>query len=291
MGQTAVVNRATKQLAAQGWHPVRVDARHDFNPSDYQSGHTFFRRLSEHILDQANAVEALLNDFDDDPTPTVLRTFLERLKSSSPDLRLLLVLEGLDAIGDASCCSAVLSGLRVLYNWQSQSDRDRWLQMLLEYRVTPKQIGPIGSVFDVAKIIEVQDFKVGELQKLAERYGLTQLDIVRLHQFLGGHPHLSRLALIAIQEDDVSLDELINDPAHDGLFDQHLGQLLKEFRDLPDAKALAKAFRDLIGGKPLGNQETFETLYALGMVKGTFHGDAQVRCDLYKEWLPRRLPQ
>ena len=130
-----------------------------------------------------------------------------------------------------------------------------------------------GSIFDVGRVIEVSDLSAGELQKLAVLYKLPGLDVKKLLLFLGGHPALSQRALVHMQEDDLSLDEVIADADKGGVFKQHLDRLTKDFRTLPDAKRLANSFRGLVNGKPLDSEETFDALLALGVVKGTYSGD------------------
>jgi hypothetical protein len=233
----------------------------------------------------------LLGAFDRDGTPTALKRFLETLKENRPDYRLLLTLDHLDALYGRPCSSVVLSGLRVVRDWQRALLEKAWLQMLLIYRITPRQTGPFGSILDVAEVIEVTDFSEGELQKLAQLYGLAGVDIPRLLAFLGGHPALSQLLLVTMKEDDVSLDEVISKAKTGGIFRQHLDRVTTDFRNHPDARQLAKSFGALIGGTPLDSEDTFDALFALGVIKGTYSGDAAVRCELYRDWLPARIPR
>jgi hypothetical protein len=292
MGKNAIANRVQRQLAAEGWRQIAVDLRHEFAEGDYQTGHEFMRRLAKHVLDRANAEHSLLAAFDSDGAPTALKTFLENLKENRPDYRLLLTLYRVDALYGCPCSSVVLSGLRVVHNWQRELLENGWLRMMLIYDITPRQTGPLGSIFDVAKVIEVTDFSEGELQKLAQLYGLFGIDLPRLLAFLGGHPALSQSTLRTMKEDEVSLDEIISDARKTGgIFRQHLDHVTKDFRDLPDARELARSFRSLIGGTPLDSEDTFDALFALGVIKGTYSGDAVVRCELYQDWLPPRIPR
>src|SRR6185295_8680561 len=76
-----------------------------------------------------------------------------------------------------------------------------------------------------------------------------------------------------------------------GIFKQYLSRLATDFRELPDAKQLANSFRGLMQGRTLDSEDTFDALLALGVIKGTYSGDAEVRCERYKACLPPRLPK
>jgi len=292
LGKTLRAHRIAQRMLVEGWQSVNVDLRDEFADDDYTRGHGFLRRLAEKITDQTNSDRRLLDVFDRDGTPTAFKTHLDAIKLSRPGYRLLLRLDRIDAIAGRPCCSAVLSGLRIIHNTQRALDKQAWLQMLLIYTVTPRQTGgSFGSILDVAKVIEIPDFSKGELQKLATLYELSGLDISKMHSFLGGHPALSELTFEAIRENDEKLDQIVADSKAGGIFKQHLDRLTKEFRDLPSAKQLAQSFRALVMGMPLDSEESFDALLALGVVKGTYSGDAEVRCELYKTWLPPRLPK
>lgn len=290
MGKSLISDRIGREMEAEGWQAVEVDLRNEFAEEDYQTGHGFLRRLAEKIVDQTNSDPMSLVTFERDGTPTAFKTFLEELRIGRPGYRLLIRLDRVDALGGRPCCSSVLSGLRVVHNSLRALGNNAWLQMLFLYTITPRQTDTLGSVFDVAKIIEVTDFSRGELQKLATLYRLPEVDVSKLHSFLGGHPTLSQDTFVAMRDDNSSLEEIISDAENGGIFKQHLDQLTREFRTLSDARQqLANSFRALVHGDRLDSEETFDMLLALGVVKGTYSGDAAVRCELYKTWLPPRI--
>ena len=93
-------------------------------------------------------------------------------------------------------------------------------------------------------------------------------------------------------DDEVSLDEIIAESKKTGgIFKEHLKSLIEEFRRSADAKSLANSFRGLADGKPLDSEEIFDAMLALGVVTGTYSGDAVIRSELYKTWLPPRIPR
>ncbi|MEO8496474.1 MAG: AAA-like domain-containing protein [Planctomycetota bacterium] len=294
MGKSLIAQRVKEAMRAEGWHVVDVNLGHEFATADYETGHGFLRRLAEKITHQTKADQASLSAFDGDGTPTAFKSFLESLKLSRPVWRLFLVLDRVDAIAGFPCCSPVLSGLRVIHDSQRELDHEAWLQTLLMHTITPRQTGPMASAFDVAMVVEISDFSEGELQRLATLYGLAGVDVPKLHSFLGAHPTLTQLTFSTMLEDDVSLDEIIADfKRTGGIYRPHLDRLVVDFRALPDAKSLANSFRGLAQPNPipLDSEETFDALLALGVVTGTYSGDAAIRSELYKIWLPPRIPR
>lgn len=291
MGKSLIADRIGREMQIDGWESVTIDLRHEFAAEDYQTGHQFLTRLAQKIIAETHGDDAILKSFERDGTPTAFKTFLEELKLGRSTLRMLLTLDGVESLSGTPCCSSVLSALRIVHNDLRSMRNDAWLQMVFIYAITPRQTGAMGSVFDVAKIVEVSDFSEGELQKLAALYGLPDVDVAKLYSFLGGHPTLTQDTLLAMQEDDIGLDELIDDAKTGGIYKHRLERLKTAFNEHQDGKHLAAAFRGLVQGKPLENEETFDALLALGVVKGTYSGDAAVRCELYKAWLPPRIPK
>ena len=291
MGKSAIASRVKTLMEALQWQVIDIDLKHEFSDADYATGHGFLRRLAEKIVDQVHGDYAALALFDRDGTPTAFKAFLTSLKQTHHHLRLLLILDRIDAIAGTTCCSPVLSGLRNVHDAQNKL-KDPWLRMLLIHTIPPKQTGVLGSVFDVAKVIEVMDFTEGELQKLAALYGLYDIDLKQFLEYLGGHPALSQIAFTTMHVEKCGLKQIITDARKDGgIFKHHLEKLLVEFREVPGVQKLAATFRALVQGYALDSQETFEMLIALGVVKGTYWEDAVVRSTLYKEWLAPRLPK
>jgi hypothetical protein len=75
-----------------------------------------------------------------------------------------------------------------------------------------------------------------------------------------------------------------------GPFEPHLREILSEFRK-PENLALARTFDALTKGDRCPDEQTYERLMMLGVINGTYHGDAKVRCGLYASWFPPRLPK
>lgn len=292
LGKTEIAHRVEQQMESDGWKSVKIDLQIEFADIDYTTGQGFLRRLAEKIADSTHSDQKMLTVFDQDITPSAFKTYVNSLKNSHRDDRLLLRLDRVDALAEQSCCSFVHKGLRVLHNAQCELGEKAWLQILLIHTITPRQtVDSPESIFDVAKIVEVTDFSEDELQRLAELYGLKDIDISKLHSFLGGHPALSQLAFEAMRKGQ-ELDHIIDKcQKRESIFNQYLDRLKLEFRARPNAKELANSFRGLVQGNPLGSEETFDALLALGVIKGTYSGDAEVRCKLYKDWLPPRIPK
>lgn len=292
-GKSSLALRLQTALAADGWLGVDIDLGHEFAVADFATGHGFLLRLAQKITQKIGAADAALGVFDDDGTPSAFNAFLRRLLPTRNTQRLLLTLDCLDAIAGKGCCSEVLNGLRLVHNAQKLLGAKHCVKMTLAYTVRPQQTGAFGSVLDTARLVEVEDFSVAELDQLAARYRLPPLDSAKLHAVLGGHPRLSRLALncLAQESTDLGLDDLLSDQAlkNGGVFKQHLDRLWVELRRVDPAGKLAKALQTLLKGGTLSSEDDFDALLALGLVRGSYSGDAVLRCGLYQTFFTPRL--
>lgn len=291
LGKSSLAVRLQAKLVARRWQAVNIDLRGDCNDEHFATAHAFFRRVAEEILAQAGGDETALKVFERDGTPGSFPAFLHELgrDSSRP---LLLVMDRLDALGGRPCCSPVLTGLRVVHNRQQTLRQRGWLKMILITTVRPRQVGPDGSVFDVAKPVNLADFTLPELHRLISCYGKLHVDASRLHDFLGGHPALSRQALNEIADGRTALDDLIGAAQRDGgIFREHLRKVAKAIRESPDGTAVAADFRGLVEGRTVISEEKFEALVVHGLVQGADAATARPRGELYARWLPAHLPK
>lgn len=296
-GKSSMATRLQAAMPAH-WQIANIDVGDDFAAADFASGHAFLLQLARKIVANglasphgqgSNIGLAALAVFDFDSTPGAFKAFLQSLlpAASAP---LFLTLDHLDAISGKPCCSEVLSALRGVHNAQKLLAENHRVRLLLIHTVKPQQVGSLGSVYDVAYMVDVADFTFAELQTLVARHTLPALDVASLHAFLGGHPFLSRMALNAMQSDGTSLPDLIAAARQNGgIFQHHLQRLCQHFRATPGSVQLAQVFTALVKGTPLPNEAMFEALLGLGLVRGSYCGDAAVRCGLYADCLPKRL--
>lgn len=286
MGKTSLALRTCDALRMDGWLVVKLDVRDDFSEADFATGHAFLTRLAQKIVEDLKTPDRALAAFQAERSGSAFRDFINRLRKDLPGRQLLLLLDHVDILAASPACSVAVSGLRSCHNDQSGLGRDGWVRFLLLHTITPRQVGRDGSIFKVAEPIAISDFSVPELEKLVARHDLGSVDIVRLHQILGGHPFLSRKTLNAMAEGALSFDDLVkgNNRCRK-LFRNHLENLAKAF----DSK-LADTFRNLLEGKTLKSMGEFERLLALGVVNDTAWKLAEVRCELYRTLLPDYLP-
>lgn len=290
LGKSSMAARLEAALVKQNWQSVTIDLSLHFTAERSPGSHEFFRAVAQQILREAGGHEAALANFERDGNSSAFKAFLQDLGRDATK-PLLLILDRLDALAGKPACSPVLTGLRVAHNAQGLMNKRAWLKFILITTSKPRQTGPDGSIFDVAKDPEIEDFTLPELHELVLRHAPLQVDATRLHEFLGGHPCFTRQALNELAAGG-TLDDLIAEALRDGgIFHRHLKQVVKDFRDLPDGKALSHAFRGMLEGKLLDSEETFEALASLGVVRGADAAHAAPRCQLYRDWLPSHLPK
>jgi hypothetical protein len=122
------------------------------------------------------------------------------------------------------------------------------------------------SPFNVTVPIELGPFSRQNLDELDACYGgrLSAAQLDRLHQLLGGHPYLTRLAYFRLLVDPrIPFDEL-DEKADDisGPFGEHLRAQLFE---LGRTKELLGAFKQVINTRTVPNEDTYLRLRGAGL--------------------------
>lgn len=289
-GKSSMAMRVQAAMMADGWQSVNIDIRDQFAVEDFTNGYTFLFQLAKKMVAEIHAGERALRIFEFDRTPNAFKAFLFELEVKVLVKPILITLDGLDAIANKPCCTEVLSGLRAAHNAQSQLGAKHRFKILVIHTIRPLHNTAVGSVFDVARVVEVADLSESELGDLAALYRLQPVDISKLHAFLGGHPGLSRIGLNAMVIEGLTLDQLINQALNDNsVFRPHLQRVWRNFVAAANFDKLALAFENLLNGAELPSDACFESLLALGLVRGSSRSEAKPRCSLYGNYLSMRL--
>ncbi len=287
MGKSSLARRVCNELALKKWRVVRLEIGDDLEKSDFADGHQFLRAIAVRILRQLEQDVRPLTAFDREKSGSAFRDFMELLGAQLGDnRRLVIFLDQMDALAGTQASSVAVSGLRSWHSAQSLLGKKSWARLLVAHTITPKHVGPEGSIFTVAEKIELSDFTPRELAQLVKSYGRPPAEADVLAKVLGGHPFLSRAALNALANERITLRDLaqLTHCSRD-LFKHHLEDLAKQFD-----KLLSQAFLKLATGQPLDSRETYFTLFAIGVVKDTPWRKAEIRCELYRKLLPEFLP-
>lgn len=146
------------------------------------------------------------------------------------------------------------------------------------------------SPFNIGTRFELKDFDRSQMSLLNERYGSplrTDGDIARFHQFVGGHPYLSRRGLYTIISEEMSVATFEATATSDsGPMSDHLRRILTLVARNDDN---CDALREILRGKPCPSFDAFYHLRSAGLVTGDSTQDAAIRCRLYEHYLARHL--
>jgi hypothetical protein len=206
--------------------------------------------------------------------------------------RLLLAIDGADAIWNSAFADQFFGLLRA---WAEESEAP-WssLRLLLAVSTTPADLihNASQSPFNLTDPIRLDDLDGRQVQQLFELYGLTPApdDLARLHQLVGGHPYLMRLALYTARRQSRPLAELL-DPGpgpgrgSDGVFEPFLRNTRARLQQQPE---LLEAFAALLKNPltPIPRPVHHKLERAGLLLRDGRSGALRPRYELYK-WLPQ----
>jgi hypothetical protein len=113
---------------------------------------------------------------------------------------------------------------------------------------------PFRSPFNVAYTIHIDSLTLEEHRRLSRRYPdpLSDASVTLLHELLGGHPYLTRLAYYRIHVGGSQFQDVLDTASRqDGPFGDHLRAMLSKVSRDPQ---LLPALKKIIAGKevPVG---------------------------------------
>jgi transcriptional regulator with XRE-family HTH domain len=151
------------------------------------------------------------------------------------------------------------------------------------------QLPPTQSPFNVGLPIELPEFTPEQIQELADRHQLnwTSNQTQQLMAMIGGHPYLVNLALYYLSRENITLEQLLNTPLEQGIYQEELAHLARIIEEQPE---LDTAMKQLIES---GTEGTFLSspacfkLQGLGLAK-LENGKATVTHKLHQMYFSQR---
>jgi diguanylate cyclase (GGDEF)-like protein len=184
--------------------------------------------------------------------------------------------------------------LSLLRFWHEQAPQELiWqnLRLIIAYSTEVYlKLDIYCSPFNLGITIKLPEFTLEQILDLAQRYGLNwtkqsgKMQAMSLHNMVGGHPYLLRLAFYhLINSPQISLAELLQAaPTMSGIYKQHLQKHLATLQKNPE---LASAFKKAIAepnGVQLNHIQAYK-LEGMGLVK--LKGNlCTVSCELYRQY-------
>jgi hypothetical protein len=255
--------------------------------------HTIVRNLAPD-QEPGPAWESFLKAQGRDPKGA-LTDLLEEAALNRQETSLLLLFDDVDTVFDfPSCREELFSMLRVWHERRQRSRTSSWkrLGIAIAHATNPALwiTDRSQSSFNVGLNVVLEDFDARGVGELNQKHGSPLRDpsgIVRLQDLIGGHPYLTRVALYTLAMQKWSLGDL-EQAALDrtGPFAAHLSECRALVRSDP---SLSKEIQSIERGRAGSRIESFEKLWAAGLVRGTSPGDAQFRCRLNRDFFRRNL--
>ncbi len=150
---------------------------------------------------------------------------------------------------------------------------------------------PNRSSFNVGTQLTLSDFTLEQAADLNARYGRplkVQEDIARFHRITAGHPYLTRRGLDHLVRAGMGLDALeAQSDSDDGPFGDHLRRILTSI--LPDPELVA-SLRQILTEERCVSAASFYRLRSLGVIRGALGLPPRLRCEVYRAYLCRHLP-
>jgi serine/threonine-protein kinase len=146
------------------------------------------------------------------------------------------------------------------------------------------------SPFNVGKRVELPEFTPGQVQDLAQRYGLSgsQKLVESLMALVGGHPYLVRKALYHLRRQDVTL-AFLQQSAHTeaGIYSDHLRRHLLNLQGVP---TLPEALRQVVTRDcPVDiDANAAYKLESMGLI-ALAGNSARPRCEIYRQYFRDHL--
>lgn len=285
-GKTSLLVRLLHQVAQQQYDValLRLQALEPATLQDVDALLQWFCQQVTLSLQLPN----YLNDYWDDLFGSSIscKSYFEEyllLQSAQP---LVLALDDVDRLFPSIDVADEFLGL--LRAWHEDAKtRDVWRKLRLVLSHAADVYIPLNihkSPFNVGLPIELIPFTQPQIHALADRYGLGLSDsqVGHLWQFVGGQPYLVQLALQAVQQQQITIDQLLSTAATDGIYSDHLRQ---QWQFLVDNPALADAFASIVRSSvPVEVDLTQASrLQSLGLV--TIQGSqAMPSCELYARY-------
>jgi len=189
---------------------------------------------------------------------------------------------------------ALFSMLRSWHNRRSTDTKGRWkkFRLVIAHATDPTLWIPNlnQSPFNVGLNITLEDFDEQNVTDLNGWHGgplNNAAEIRMLMALVGGHPFFVRLSLYALAMKQRSLPELVNSAnANDGPFADYLN---KFFRPILHSAELRSALHEVLDAGTCQDEGHFQRLWAEGVVRGPARSAVKMRCQLFEQYLKRRL--
>lgn len=293
MGKTSLMMRILAHSAHQNYRTVYLDLG-GVDRAILTDLDNFLRWLCLMVSRQLN-LENRLNEYWDTEilgSNDNCTAYFEEYLLAAIDCPLVLGLDDVDRL--FSYHQVVEDFLGLLRSWHEKAKiAEIWKQLRLVITHSTEVYIPLDinqSPFNAGLPVELLEFDQQQIRELTHLHGLTLTDnqIDKLMEMVGGHPYLVRLGIYEIASGKVTLPELLEEASTEaGIYSNHLRRHLKVLQQMPN---LAKAMKDVVTSFEPVELDSLQIykLHSMGLIER--QGNRVLpRYQLYREYFSRVL--
>ncbi|MEH2264078.1 AAA-like domain-containing protein [Nostoc sp.] len=304
MGKTSLMTRILAYSETLGDRTVSVNLQLA-NDEILQNLDRFLKWFCARVSKQLDLPNQIANFWDNslgsksnatDYFQDVILTNLDRGVSSRENSPLVIAIDELNQLFAYSDIANEF--LQLLRTWSEQAKEDNadinpWHKLRLVTIHSTEILMPPSialSLLNTGLVIELPEFTPAQVQDLAYRYEqeIAAPQTQRLIALLGGHPYRLQLAFFSLQQQIITLEELLENSAiAAAIYADHLEQQWWNLQRYPD---LLRSFTEIVRQSSPVDCEAVQAsqLHKMGLVH--FHDmKARLACELFRPFFCDRL--
>lgn len=294
MGKTSLLTRGLQQARQSGANVVWTDFQ-KINAVQLEGVEPFLHALGEFLAVQLNLDVFPVDVWDKRRgANTNFENYLRREVFGKISGHLFWGLDEVDRLFACAFGGEVFALFRSWHNERAAEPAGPWWRLTLAIAYATEAHLFITDVnqspFNVGTRLTLEDFTFDQVADLNRRHDSPLNDaaeVRRLYTLLGGQPYLVRRALNELAEGKVAFAQLLAGADRDeGIFGDHLRRILVM---LAKDQELAEVVRGVLQGRPCPSTTSFYRLRSAGVVKGDSPAQAQIRCEIYGNYLKTHL--
>ncbi|MFM6193949.1 MAG: AAA-like domain-containing protein [Planktothrix sp.] len=287
MGKTSLMARILDYAQQQDYHPVRLSL-HRASSLVFRSTEKFLRWFCANVTQQLS-LESQIDEFWDEDVGALVSSSLYFQGYLLEEIQQPIVL-ALDEVNQLfEYPSLARDILALLRSWHEETrDISNWKKLRFVIVYSTDIYIPLDtnkSPFNVGLGIDLYPFNFEQVQILSQRYGLslTDQELKKLTELVGGFPYLIRLAFDHCVRRNIPLQQLLETATSDtGIYSDHLHEQLWLLQQDPD---LATVYQQIIGQDNPVKVEQVKAfkLKSMGLVHIQGH-QVIPSCQLYRQY-------
>jgi hypothetical protein len=307
MGKSSLISRVLEEAVKQkqqvvSWSLLELDQEVLDNLEQFLR--SFCWEMSRQLDLENSEIEPLIADAWDSPASQKIKcgTYFEDYLLPRIEGSLVVGLDDVDALFSRQALAAEFFTMLRKWHEYGIQQKKQWgkLRFVIAYSTEDyAQLDINQSPFNVGLPYELPEFTLLQIRELAVRHGLNwaakpdkaqdeDYSLTALHSLVGGHPYLIRLAMYAVAQGDLTIEQLLQQALTDaGLYNRHL---LRHWDALSKNQPLAAAMKQVVSATEpvmLNPGQKFK-LHSMGLIK--YQDNVVVpRCRLYQNYFGRTL--